>query len=473
MKEIIGRSEEKKVLERLKFSNRSEFLALYGRRRVGKTFLIREYFKNQFTFQLTGLANATTAQQLLNFDLQIKRVSTKEYESSKNWIEAFYTLIDYLESIDTKNKKVIFIDELPWLDTRNSDFISGLEHFWNNWADGQKNIFLIVCGSAASWMINNVIQSKGGLHNRLTERMKIHPFNLKETAAFIKQKGCNFTPNQLVLLYMVMGGIPYYLEVIQKGMSATQVIQSAFFNVNAPLKDEFKQLYKALFKKHEIYEKTVQILSTKNKGFTRTELIKTGKLSSGGTMTKVMEELEESGFITAYSSFDNKNKNTIYRLSDFYTAFYFRFIAVAQQKKEENYWLNIQNQPIFNTWKGIAFEQVCLSHVKEIKFALGISGVVSNQDTWIGTANDEKVQIDFLIDRKDQVINLVECKFTNDEYVIDKEYATNLRRKISVFQNSTKTKKAVNLTMISSFGVLKNEYYLELVQNSLETEIFF
>jgi hypothetical protein len=256
-------------------------------------------------------------------------------------------------------------------------------------------------------------------------------------------------------------------------MSVAQVIQSAFFDMNSPLKDEFKQLYKAFFKKHEIYEKTVEVLATKNKGFTRTELINTGKLSSGGTITKVLEELEESGFITSYSSFDNKNKNTIYRLSDFYTAFYFRFITKAQQKKEDNYWLNIQNQPIFNTWKGIAFEQVCLSHIKEIKSALGISGVISNQDTWIGSANDEKVQIDFLIDRQDQVINLVECKFTNDEYTIDKEYAANLRRKLSVFQNSTKTKKAVHLTLITSFGLYKNEYYLELVQNSLETEIFF
>ncbi|MBU3661481.1 MAG: AAA family ATPase [Flavobacteriales bacterium] len=473
MKEIIGRSDEKQVLERLKLSERSEFLALHGRRRVGKTFLIREFFKNQFDFHLTGLANATTKQQLLNFDLQIKRISSKEYRASKNWIEAFFTLIDYLESIETKEKKIIFIDELPWLDTRNSDFISGLEHFWNNWADGQKNIFLIVCGSAASWMLNNVIQSKGGLHNRLTERMKIHPFNLKETAAFLAQKGCKFTPNQIVLLYMVMGGIPYYLEVVQKGMSIAQVVQHAFFNVNSPLKDEFKQLYKALFKKHEIYEKTVQILASKNKGFTRAELINSGKLSSGGTMTKVLEELEESGFITAYSSFDNKKKNINYRLSDFYTAFYFRFIAKAQQKKEENYWLNIQNQPIFNTWKGIAFEQVCLSHIKEIKSALGISGVVSNQDTWMGNVNGEKVQIDFLIDRNDQVINLVECKFSNDEFIIDKEYAANLRRKMSVFQNSTKTKKLVHLTMITSFGILKNEYYLELVQNSLETDLFF
>ena len=473
MKEIIGRFEEKRVLDKLKLSDRSEFIALFGRRRVGKTFLVREYFNNQFAFHLTGLANVTTSQQLLNFDLQLKRVSSKEYANSKNWIEAFFSLTDYLESIEKNEKKVIFMDELPWLDTRNSDFISGLEHFWNNWADGQKNVLLIVCGSAASWMINNVIQSKGGLHNRLTARIKIQPFSLKETADFIKHKGCSFTPNQIVLLYMVMGGIPYYLEAISKGKSVAQIIQCAFFDENAPLKDEFKQLYKALFKKHDIYEKTVEILASKNKGFTRTELINTGELSSGGTITKVLEELEESGFITAYSSFDNKKKNTVFRLSDFYTSFYFRFIAKAQQKKEPNYWQNIQNQPVFNTWKGIAFEQVCLAHVKEIKSALGISGVISYQDTWIGSANDQKVQIDFLIDRQDQVINLIECKFLNDEFVIDKEYALKLRRKISVFKDATKTKKAVHLILITSFGVLKNEYYFELVQNSLETDLFF
>ncbi len=473
MAKIIGRQDELRVLDRLKRSDRSEFLALYGRRRVGKTYLIREYYDNQFAFHLTGLANAATSQQLLNFDLQLQRFSSKEFQASNNWIEAFFKLIEHLESISSNEKKVIFIDELPWLDTRNSDFISGLEHFWNNWADGQKNILLIVCGSAASWMINNVIESKGGLHNRLTARMKIQPFNLKETSEFLRERGCNFTPNQVVLLYMVMGGVPFYLEQIHKGQSVAQVIQSVFFDSNAPLKNEFKQLYKALFRKHAVYEKTVEILASKSKGLTRTELIETGKLRSGGTMSKVLMELEESGFITSYTSLDSKKKNTVYRLSDFYTSFYFRFIIVANQKKEQNYWLNIQNQPVFNTWKRLAFEQVCLAHVKEIKLALGISEVNSFQDTWSGQTNGQKIQIDFLIDRQDQVINIVECKFSNDEFIIDKEYAANLRRKIGVFQNATKTKKAINLLMISSYGVLENEYFLELVQNSLDTEIFF
>ncbi len=472
MAKIIGRKNQIATLNRLKESNRSEFLALYGRRRVGKTFLIREYFKSNFAFHLTGIANATTAQQLFNFDLQLKHFSKKEFAPSKSWLEAFFNLRDYLTTIETTEKKVIFLDELPWLDTKNADFISGLEHFWNSWADAQGNVLLIVCGSAASWMLNNLIHNRGGLHNRLTERMKIEPFNLCETAEFLTNKGCLFTQTQVVLLYMTMGGIPYYLEAVPKGKSVPQVVQKLFFDPQALLRDEFKQLYRALFRKHEVYEKVVQLLSTKNSGFTRSEILDKSNFNSGGTISKVLMELEESGFITSYSSMDTKIKNKLYRLSDFYTNFYFRFI-VNSQSNEENYWINIQNQPIYNSWKGIAFESVCLAHPNEIKKALGISGIVSRQSTWIGTADGEKAQIDFLIDRQDQVITICECKFSSDDFVIDKAYAAQLRRKIAVFKRATKTKKVVFLTFISSYGLQKNEYAFELVQDSLDVSIFF
>lgn len=472
MAKIIGRRSQIATLNRLKESKRSEFLALYGRRRVGKTYLIREYFESNFAFHLTGIANATTAQQLFNFDLQLKRFSKKEYAPSKNWLEAFFNLENYLSTLDSTEKKVIFLDELPWLDNKNADFISGLEHFWNSWADAQGNILLIVCGSAASWMLNNLIHNRGGLHNRLTERMKIHPFNLSETAEFLENKGCLFTPTQVVLLYMTMGGIPYYLEAVPKGKSVPQVVQQLFFDKQAPLRDEFKQLYRALFKKHEVYEKVVQLLATKNSGFKRTEIVKNSDFNSGGTISKVLMELEESGFITSYISIDAKIKNKLYRLSDFYTNFYFRFIANGNSY-DENYWINIQNQPQYNSWKGIAFESVCLMHADEIKKALGISGIVSRQSTWIGTAEEEKAQIDFLIDRQDQVITICECKFSSDDFVIDKAYAAQLRRKIAVFKRATNTKKTVFLTFISSYGLQKNEYAFELVQDSFDISIFF
>lgn len=472
MKNIIGRKAELDKFKRFTTSEKSEFVALFGRRRVGKTFLIREYFANNFTFQLTGIANATTEEQLLNFDLQLQQFQKGELIKTKNWIEAFHKLSKYLETVKIKEKKVIFLDELPWLDTKNSDFIKGLEHFWNSWADRQSNVILIVCGSAASWMINNLIQSRGGLHNRLTERIKIYPFNLKETKDFLVSKGCQLTAQQIVNLYMTTGGIPYYLEHVPKGKSTTQIIQYLFFDTNSPLKDEFKQLYRALFKKHEIYEKIVEVLASKNYGMTRSELIEKGKFKSGGTITKVLIELEESGFINSYTPYDKKQKNTNYRLSDFYTSFYFRFLKDFKYR-EENYWINLENQPIQNNWKGLAFEQVCLSHISEIKTALGISGMFSHQSSWFGEAFEEKAQIDFLLERQDQVINLFECKFWADKFVIDKDYAAQLRRKIAVFKNATQTKKSVFLTMISTYGTQMNEHSLELVQNDITIDAFF
>lgn len=472
MKGIIGRYEEQKTIQTLLTSKRSEFLALYGRRRVGKTFLVREYFQNRFAFYLTGIANANTDQQLLNFDLQLQRLTGLELQRSANWIEAFYKLRTYLSQQNPAEKQVLFFDELPWLDTNGSDFIQGLEHFWNNWADGQKNIFLIVCGSAASWMISNLIHTTGGLHNRLTNQMKIQPFTLKETADFFQNKAYQFTQHQVVLLYMTMGGIPYYLEQVPSEKSAAQAIQHLFFDKNAKLQSEFNQLYRALFRKHEIYEKVVEILSSKALGFTRTELVQKGQLQSGGTLSKVLFELEESGFITSYPSLDNKAKNTVYRLSDFYTAFYFQFLK-NYRASDDSYWLNIQNQPVFNAWKGIAFEQVCLSHVPQIKKALGISGVLSKQGAWIGAANDQKAQVDLLIDRQDQVINLCECKFSNDDFTIDKDYAAQLRRKMEVFRTATKTKKAVWLTFITTYGLQTNAYSNELVQKSIAADALF
>jgi AAA+ ATPase superfamily predicted ATPase len=471
-KKIIGREEEIATLKRLFESNQSEFLAVYGRRRVGKTFLIREFFNNEFTFYLTGVANATTKEQLLNFDLQLHQLTGQELQYSENWLFAFQKLKIYLSSISSKKKKVVFFDELPWLDTKNSDFMIGLEHFWNSFADARNDILFIACGSAASWMVNNLINNHGGLHNRLTERMRIYPFNLKETKAFLMNKGCQFTHYQIIELYMTMGGIPYYLDAIPKGKSATQCIQHLFFDNNSLLRDEFKQLYKALFKKHEIYEKVVEVLSQKNIGFNRSEILVKGKLKSGGTITKVLNDLEESGFISSYNHLSSAQSKTIYRLSDFYTAFYFRFLK-NYKNVDSNFWINQQNQPRLNSWKGLAFEQVCLYHINPIKKQLGISGIYSSHYAWYGEFNEEKAQIDFIIDRQDNVINIVECKFHSGEVVIDKKYAEQLRRRANIFREKTKTKKAILFTMITTYGLNKNEYALDVIHNDMDMEALF
>jgi uncharacterized protein len=472
-KEIIGRKKEINKIDNILISKKSEFLALYGRRRVGKTFLIKEYFNYKFDFYITGVANANTSQQLFNFDSEIRKQSKLIFDSSSaNWLIAFQRLKDHLENIENQEKKVIFIDELPWFDTFASDFMIALEHFWNSWATNRKDIVLIVCGSAASWMINELINNTGGLHNRVTQKIKIEPFNLKETEEFFLSKNAAFDRYQIVQLYMCLGGIPYYLEAVEPTLSASQNIQQLFFEKSGLLRNEFFNLYRSLFKKHEIYEKIVEVLSKKTSGLLRSEIVKNSNISSGGTLSKTLTDLEESGFITSYASLDKKLKDINYRLSDYYTSFYFKFLKDGKFLGE-NTWLNLVGNSEHNTWQGFSFEQVCLDHVNQIKKKLGISGIISNNITWRGKVEEKSAQIDLLIERKDQVINLCECKFSIDSFIIDKEYSEKIRSKISIFKTASKTKKAVFFTMITSYGVVPNKYANLLLQNEVTMEHLF
>lgn len=326
---------------------------------------------------------------------------------------------------------------------------------------------LIVCGSAASWMINQLINNRGGLHNRLTDRMKLEPFNLAETEQFLQRKKAVYDRYQVILLYMVFGGIPYYLEGINPRQSAMQNINELCFERNAPFRDEYINLYASLFKKSERHVAIIEALAQKNKGLTREELIKTTSISNGGSLTRTLKELEESSFIRRYRSFGKKERNSIYQLIDLYSLFYLNFIKTSSPD-DENFWVNAIETPIFRTWSGYAFEMVCLHHVNEIKKALGISGVQTSVSSW----QSDKTQIDLLIDRKDRVINLCEMKFSIHSFSIDKKYAANLRNKIGSFKESTGTRKAIFLTMISTYGISDNKY-AGMVQNDLSMDILF
>jgi uncharacterized protein len=463
---IIGRKEEQVSFERYTNSKKSEFIAVYGRRRVGKTYLIREFYDSTFDFQITGISNATTSQQIFNFENTLSKHSNiLNDKKSENWLEAFQKLIGHIETIKEDRKKIIFFDELPWFDTKASDFMIGLEHFWNSWASNRKDILLIVCGSAASWMLNELINNTGGLHNRITQKMKIEPFNLNETEQMLKANNCVIDRYQIVQLYMTMGGIPYYLDLVQPQYSATQNIQKLFFDKSSILKNEFNNLYRSLFTNYDVYEKIVETLSTKNEGLNKTEIIQLSGVKSGGTLTKVLFNLIESGFVSTYTSLDNKNKNTIYRLSDYYTLFYFKYIKNGMYKGE-NSWINLLDNPNHRAWQGFTFEQICMDHIRQIKTKLGISGIQSQNVSWKGATSTKKAQIDLLIDRRDQVINICECKFSINTFDINKDYAEKLASKINTFKTSTNTKKSVFLTMITTYGV-ENNKYAHLVQNEV------
>jgi AAA+ ATPase superfamily predicted ATPase len=467
---IIGREKDKEILDGIYQSGVSEFVAVYGRRRVGKTYLIREVFAGKFIFDVAGLSKAGTKDQLINFNISLNKNNPGErFSVAKNWLLAFEQLITLVEKSPQK-RKVIFFDEIPWMDTQRSGFITALEHFWNGWACARKDIVLIVCGSASSWIINKLINNHGGLHNRLTRVIHLKQFTLRECEQFFQSRKMDLSRYQIAECYMAMGGIPYYLSNMRKGLSVAQNIDHMFFSADTPLKNEFQNLYASLFANSSDYLQVVESLSKKMKGLSRNEIVETTKLESGGGLTEVLQNLEYCGFIRSYSSFDKKKRNVLYQLVDPFTLFYYRFIE-KNVYNDEHFWSNSLDTPMRNSWAGYAFEILSLLHVKEIKEALSIAGIQSLVSSWRSEKSSPGAQIDLIISRKDEIINLVEIKFSNMKYVITKSYEENLKNKMAAFKTETKTRKAVHLLMLTTYGLTKNRYseiaQKELVLNDL------
>lgn len=476
MEQIIGREEEKAVLMDALHSAEPELIAVYGRRRVGKTFLIRNVFQKQLLFELSGIHHATTEQQLENFSLALSSASGSviPFAIPANWLQAFKMLADYITPHTKRGKVVLFFDEFPWINTHKSGFLSAFENFWNAWATRQKNIIVVICGSAAAWMIQRVVRNKGGLHNRLTRKMRLLPFTLRETASYLKARRINLDQYQLLQLYMVMGGIPHYLKEIKPGESAAQSIDKMCFTNAGLLHDEFKELYASLFDNAANHIAVIRALADKVSGLTRFEIIEICKLTSGGAATKLLEELLESGFIEAYSTFNKNVRESIYKLTDEYSHFYIKFIEGGRAKGAGT-WIKFSRGASWKSWSGSAFERVCLKHAQQLKNALHVGGVYSEESAWRYTPkNDEKgAQIDLLIDRQDFCINICEMKFSIAEFVIDKQYAGELENKINVFRDKVKTRKSLFLTMVTTFGVKENEHKIRLVQNEITMDALF
>lgn len=450
-------------------------VSVIGRRRVGKTFLVKSVYQDKIDFEITGIQHSTRREQLRNFMLQISKYSGGSFPLTepKDWLEAFYLLSKLLELKKKPGKKVVFLDELPWLATHKSGFLKGLSWFWNSWATNQ-HIVVVICGSAASWMIKNVVHDKGGLHNRITKRIYLKPFDLAETEHFFKAKKLNFDRYQILHLYMAMGGVPHYLDEIEAGKSAAQNIDAICFSENGLLWDEFPKLYASLFENSEAHVKIIRALAGKQKGLTRSEIVQNSRLPEGGGASTVIGELLHSGFISTYQPFGKKKKDTLYRLTDEFSLFYLQFMENNRQEGA-GIWQQLSKTQAYITWAGYAFENICLKHIPQIKKTLGISGVYSTASSYFkkGSEEEEGIQFDLLIDRNDHVINICEIKFYGAEVTIDKTMSMDYRNKLAAFKEATRTRKQVFLTMITTFGVKQNQYSLGLVDASLTMDDLF
>jgi uncharacterized protein len=473
---MIGRTAEEAILQAAMQSSESEMIAVTGRRRVGKTYLIKTVYQKQMVFYMTGTQHATKETQLFNFTEKLQEYSKKKvapHTQPANWAEAFALLTQYLQKNKSPYKQVIFFDELPWLATKRSNFTEALGYFWNNWAS-TANVVVVICGSAASWMMDNIINQKGGLHNRVTKLIKLDPFTLNETAAFLKSKKVTLDKYQIVQIYMAMGGIPHYLNEIVANETAIQNIGRIGFTKTGLLRNEFDNLYAALFEYHQNHIAIITVLSSKWKGLTRSEIIKLTKFTNGGGLTKVLQELEASSFISTYLPFDKKKREALYRLTDEYSLFYLKFIA-PQTSYKVTTWLQLTKTAAYTAWSGYAFESLCLKHVAAIKKALGIPAVYTQESSFVakGSRHTAGTQIDLLIDREDRAINICEMKFTTGEFTINRDYANKLRQKREIFRQVTTTKKQLFLTLVCTYGLQHNQYSLGLIDQVIPLDELF
>ncbi|MDF1653989.1 MAG: ATP-binding protein [Coxiellaceae bacterium] len=482
--QIVGRKKEISALEQAFSSSEAELIAIYGRRRVGKTYLIRHFFKQKKAplFQLTGIHNAKLKTQLSEFTKELETLYEKlnikvQLKPTTTWLDAFEALTD---AINTYNKKiVIFFDEFPWMATKKSQLLQALDYYWNRYWVDNPNIKLIICGSAASWIIENILNNKGGLHNRVTLRLPIAPFTLSETKQYLNNKAITLDHYQIIQLYMCIGGIPFYLKFIKNGLSAIQNINEICFSKGGALVDEFSNLFSSLFKHSETHEKVITLLAHNRNGISRANIVKESGLN-GGALTRVLKELEYAGFIEKFIPWKQKN-GVSYKLIDEYSLFYLHWIAPSNnsntiKEMSTDFWQATSLSSAWEAWSGYAFEAICFKHLSNIKAALSIpSGSVVS--TWRHQPKkNEKAsgaQIDLLFDRPDGLINICEIKYHNNAFNIDKEYSEKLRKKIDVYKHVTKTKKQLSLSMITTHGLTNSVYRTGLVWSDATADDLF
>ena len=463
---MIGRKKERTQLLELYNRDKAELVAVYGRRRVGKTFLVDETFKGRITFRHAGLSPVEISEspeerplkrQLQAFYYSLILQGMKKEHCPSDWLEAFFMLEMFLQSVDTGSRQLIFLDELPWMDTPKSGFITAFESFWNGWAC-HRNVMVVVSGSATSWIQDKLINNHGGLYGRVTYEIKLEPFTLRECELLFSDLGITLSRYDVVQSYMILGGIPFYLDYFQRGRSLAQNIDELFFGKGAKLQLEYDRLFSSIFGNPDMMKAIVKVLHKRSMGYTRKEIAAASGYSEGGTLTQCLKALTASDFIIKYIPFGYGKREVYYKLVDPFCLFYLRFVE-KRSTIPDDFWLQNVTAQTITTWRGYAFENVCFNHISQIKRALGISGISSIQSAWANTGkNEQGTQIDLIISRKDDIVNMCEMKFYSNEYAVDKKYDILLRNRAEVLETIIPKKSTIHKTLITTYGIKENEY---------------
>ena len=471
---MVGRKQELEELNKLYNSGKAELVAIYGRRRIGKTYLVDTAFENRITFRHAGLSpveakdkkKGLLKEQLEHFYFSLQLQGMAKSHCPKSWLEAFFMLEKLLQSKDNGDRQVVFLDELPWMDTPQSGFITAFEGFWNTWACHRANIMVIVCGSANSWILDKLINNHGGLYNRVTYEINLSPFTLGECKEYLESMGVMLSDYDITQSYMILGGVPFYLGYFERGLSLAQTVDKLFFKNNAKLKNEYENLFESTFSKSEAMKTIVEFLDKRNDGYTRRELVDGLGITDSGHLSKNLKALIASDFVQEYVPFGLGKREVHYRLVDPFCKFCLRFIN-GKEYLDEEFWQQNKTSPAINSWRGFAFENVCFNHIGKIKEALGISGVITSQSAWSKRDNeedDDNTLIDMIISRNDNVVNMCEMKFYSEEFTIEKSYHATLMKRNRLLSSMIPKKAVIHGTLITTYGLTYNEYSGDFVK---------
>ncbi len=457
---IISRKEEKKDLEYCERSKKSELICVYGRRRVGKTFLVEQTFRD-FAFRAVGLEKGTTKQQLKSFGQRLIEYGDDIKQTPENWFEAFSRLDKILsgESIrrSLNGKKIVFLDEFPWFATKKSDFLVAFEDYWNRRGTQDGDLLFIICGSATSWIIKNVIKNTGNMFQRVTKKICVEPFTLAETELFFKDREFDWSREQIAECQMIFGGLPFFFDLMNTSQSLVKNINRLLFDKDALFGDETKKLLDATLSESPIYEKILSKLAFARYGIKKSEL-QVEIAAPNGTYGRAVQDLVDCGYVIEYKKKYEEYNPLYIQLVDPFLLFHYHYLS--KEKRIDSYEDLIGNIGRYDNWRGTAFEILCLNNTASIKSALGIRGVKTECYPWYNSTDkkNERVQIDMVIERADKITNLCEIKYTNKPFVIDASYEQELIKKRDIFKEKTGTSQALKVIIISAAGVSGTRY---------------
>lgn len=466
---FIGRTHELKLLRELTFKggSSSRLTVLYGRRRVGKTRLVEESFKDLPLLKFEGLEGQSTAAQQREFLRCLAEISGKqEYRliRTTQWTDLLILLADFISDRYKGRPVVVFLDEFQWLAAGRTKLVSSLKYVWDNHLKKMKNLHLILCGSICSFLVNKIIHSRA-LYGRIDLELHLEPLTLPEiTALFHPRRSLR----EVVELYMAVGGVPQYLERIDPAQSVRLNLERLCFSRGGYLVDEFDRIFVSHFGTNQHFRKILSVLAKKAFA-SREQLQKACHLASGGRITEYLDDLELAGFIESYRPVDKPEATKIrrFRIADPYLLFYFQFIHPSIRKINRTgskaFFKNYVPDNRYDVWRGYAFESICIKHSQLISEILGFGAVQFESGSWFSrSSNAEVSQIDLVFLRADKVVTICEIKFR--ERKIGKGVISEVERKCKAFPNPKGwTIETVLITASPPTKDLANERYFNRI----------